>query len=122
MRSNTYQNNAYQRRSPSRKPVPNQPAFGKRLIEEFLTQLTICILVTGVIFGAQVLRLPNISKSVDKVKTIITYSPSLKEIVQEAKEGTSALVEKISSRDAKVNDQEGNTQEIPIIIVDDEIF
>lgn len=117
MRYNNYQNNAYPKRNPLRYQEREKPSLGKRLIEAFLTQFTICVLVTGGVFGAQLLKLPNINQSVDKVKTIITYSPSLKEFAMEAKEGVSTLIGRANSG-YEVIDQ----TDMPIIIVDDEIF
>lgn len=117
MSYNNYQLNTYPRRSLPRYQEAEKPALGKRLIEAFLTQFAICALVTGVIFGAQFLKLPNINQNVEKVKTIITYSPSLKELTRQAKNGVSAIMHKISSSDEGINQTE-----MPIIIVDDEIF
>lgn len=127
MRYNNYQTNTYRRRSAPRASSPkNQPAqkphFIKSLAQEFWAQLVICALVMGVVFGAQFLKLPNMNDSIAKMKTILTYSPSLGEIVAGAKEGTSALIDKISSGDKQVNDMDINSEEMPIIIVDDEIF
>ncbi len=117
MSYNNYQPNTYPRRSLSRYEEAKKPALGKRLIEAFLTQFTICALVTGVVFGARFLKLPNIKQNIEKVKTIITYSPSLKELTIQAKNGASALMQKINPED-----QGAKQIEIPIIIVDDEIF
>lgn len=110
MRNNTYSNNAYPRRNPSRFKETEKVTLGKRLGESLVTQFTICALVTGTIFGAQALKLPNINESVTKIKTMITYSPSLKEFA-------SSLKAKIKSPD-----QGYELEEMPIIIVDDEIF
>ena len=124
MRYNTYSNNiypkaknAYPRRRPSRFQEPDKIGLGQRLAEALLTQCTICALVTGLIFGAQLLKLPNINTSISKVKTMITYSPSLKEIAKEASQGASSLINKIKSQDQVIDHEE-----IPIILVDDEIF
>ncbi len=117
MNNNTYQNTAYPRKSPSRYEEPEKPALSKRLIEAFLTQLTICALIIGGVFGAHLLKLPNINEGVAKVKTIITYSPSLREIAAEAKDGASALMGRMNPSNKEVNQNE-----TPMIIVDDEIF
>ena len=134
MRYNTYQPSTYGKKDSSRSSsrsttrgtskneVIEKPGLGKRLIEEFMTQLIVCTLVSGVIFGAQLLKLPNMSRSLAKIKTIITYSPSLTEVVEEFKEGTSILVEKINNAGKEVKDQEISVEDAPIILVDDEIF
>ncbi len=123
MRYNNDKNNAYPRRSPVRHQATKKAEFSKRLIEEFLTQFALCVLVIGIIFGAKLLKFTNINDPIAKVQAMITYSPSLKEITEEAKELVSILAERIGSNEkSKVYNQEINRQETPIIIVDDEIF
>ncbi|HHX61854.1 MAG TPA: hypothetical protein GX707_14290 [Epulopiscium sp.] len=122
MKANTYPKNTYPRRRPSKYEVQEQQPFRKKLMEAFLTQFIICAIIVSVIFGAQLLGLPKVNESVDKVKTIITYSPSLKEIAQGAKDGMVILTDKISPKSQEVISREKNDEEIPLIIVDDEIF
>ena len=117
MRNYNNQNTTYPRRSPVRAVEVDKPAMSKRLMEEFVTQLIICTLITGTVFGAQLLKVPKVDQSLSKVKTIITYSPSLKEIAKETKDGLMTLIGRMSSQDQVLDGDY-----TPIILVDDEIF
>ncbi len=118
MRYNSYQTNNYPRRRTVRPKEPEKIGYAKKLIEELLTQLIICTLVTLIIFASQLLKVGGVDKSISKLKSAITYTPSLKEIANEVKEGTNTIAEKMNYN-KQVN---GDSVEEPIILVDDEVF
>lgn len=117
MRTSYYQNVNYQRRRQSRYEKEKTPALGQKLIEQVLTQFVICTFIIGTLLGAKFLGFKQFNGAMEKVKIAITYSPSLDEMAKEAKEVTSALVDRVRSTDNSIEDDY-----MPEIIIDDEIF
>lgn len=117
MRKTLDRSASYESRRQARYGVAKKASVGQRLVEQFLTQLIISGLILGLIFGAQLLGIEKINGSMGKVKSAITYSPSFDEIAKNTKEKSSGLIQRLVSRNQAL-DQE----EIPKIIIDDQVF
>lgn len=117
MRASYEQSMNYQRRRQSRYGKEQTPSLGKRLVEQMVTQLTICVIITGLVLGGKVIGFEPFNKGMEKIKIAITYSPSLDEIAREAKAITTTLIEKASEKDDYSQDET-----LPEFIIDDEIF
>lgn len=118
MKYNNYNTNNYPRRRPSRTNKIEKTGYTQKLLEEVLTQFLICSLVTITIFATQLLKIDGVDRSLTKLKSAITYSPSLKEVVEEIKEGSNTIIDKIN-HDNQVTSDSGTE---PVILVDDEVF
>lgn len=79
-----YNNYPYRRRT-GYKQEESSP-IAQKLVEQFLTQLVICIIAIGIMYGAQWLKIGQVEESMYKIKLAIEYSPSWDEIIQNLKD------------------------------------
>lgn len=107
MRPGPYRRSHYEpRRHPRSRLEPKKQA-GKKIIDQFLTQLTLAALVISLVMGAQLLGFKNMNNRIAKIKSAITYSPSLSEVA-------SAMIQKTNEKNKTI---EGQT--IPEIIIEE---
>ena len=114
MRPNTYRSSHYQNTRQQSRGADKPKSQGEKIIEQFLTQLTLSALIIGMILTAQLLGIKNMDSQMAKVKEAITYSPSLKEMAQVTKDKTSLIVQRVNPKD-----QNSVDFKIPEIIIEE---
>ena len=107
--------NTYYYTRQSRYKEPKVPSIGKKLIEQFLTQVVVCAIFIILIIGSQLLGIKQVNSSMDKIRSAITYSPSLDEIAQNTKDVFSVIISRVKREDE-------NEETVPVILIDDEVF
>ena len=116
MRYNNYRRlNRYQQN--------DTPSIMKKLLEQIVTQFIICIILIGLIFGAQWLKINQVEESVQKVKLAVAHSLSWNDIVEGLKNTTMIIMDKGSNEPTEnLDEQEEDIFEIkkmPIAEEDD---
>lgn len=105
----------YNTRRQQRYQTSQTPSIGKKLIEQFLTQVVVCVLLVMVIIGAQLLGFKQIDSGMYRMKMAIVYSPSLDEMTQKAKNVMAIIME-------RVNQKEQNQEITPVISIDNDVL
>ncbi|NLI89867.1 MAG: hypothetical protein GX366_05615 [Epulopiscium sp.] len=117
MRYNNYQRPVYNQRRQSRYMVEEKPSLRKRLIEQFFTQLIVCMLITGTIFALKLLGSSKFDENMEELKVAITNTPSVHDIGREVKKITSTVINNIGKESNYIEEEK-----VPVIIIDDEVF
>lgn len=107
--------NMYNNRRQARYGEPKTPPIGKKLMEQFLTQVVVCAVLIIAIISVQLLGFKQVETGLDKVKSAIVYSPSLDEITQNTKDIFLNIISSIKREDQ-------DEAIIPVISIDDEVF
>lgn len=107
--------NGYSSRRQQRYEIAQTPPVGKKLIEQFLTQVVVCALLIILIIGVQLLGFRQIDSRINRIKVAIAYSPSLDEMTQSAKDALALIINRVNLKD--------KSEEItPVISIDNDVF
>ena len=113
--------NEYNTRRQQRYQATQTPPIGKKLMEQFITQMVVCVLLVGAIVGAQFLGYKQIDPAINKIKMAIVYSPSLDEMAQKAKDTLAIMMERVNLKDEN-EDKDKEEETIPVISIDNDVL
>lgn len=116
MRYNNY-------RRPNRYEQNNASPIMKRILEQFLTQFIICVMIIGFIVGGQWLKINQVEENVQRIKLAVAHSLSWDDIVENVKNTTMIIMDK-GSKEAmeNSNDQDEEFFEIKKMPTTEEII